>query len=295
MAVRKSNRGDLVYDRWVFLGANAAGQSNVYLTPPELDIAIGNAINLTLSIELTGVGAGCSPTTGPQIAAECAVAATDLSAAYKHLGYVVEHVDRKRYTASTIFGENNADLASRYARGYLRLRFTNTDAVNAAYIRVRLWASLELADGTNASATVRQEERATNSSSPFLWSDEVLFLDPTVTTGASHWTMSAAQTLPMRDKTFASYTTDYAILGAGAAEIDYERTVMPTEIDAAWQAMNPTPIALAGPSGYITRSFAADGTTSLAPRGYQRIHIRNTDAANWIAVRARTWAHVSGN
>ena len=284
----------MVFDKCVFLGANAAGQPNTYTTPPELDIAIKNAINVSLTAEITGVGAACSAPTGPSIAVECAVAATDLPAAYKHIGYVVEHVERKRYTASIVFVENNANLGSYYARGFLRLKFTNTDAVNPAFIRVRLWADLESADGGHAEVVTRDADPSAMAGAPFLWSDEVLYLDPTGATGATHWTMSAADTLPMRDRTFASYTVDYAVLGAGTAEVDFERTVMPTEIDAAWQAMNPAPVALTGPSGYITRSFAADGTTSLAPCGYQRVHFRNTHAAQWIAIRARTWAHCTG-
>ena len=289
----RTTRGTLVFDTFVALGVSGGARPNVWTSPPEWDIAIRNAVNAGLTAEITGVGAACSATTGPAITAECAVAATDLPTAYANLGTVVAHVERTRYTASAVFGENNANLAARYARGWMRIKITNTDAVNTAFVRIRLWVSLETSDGEYIDASVRGA-LATDAVSPFLWSDEMILLDGTAAAGASHWTMSAGETLPMRDKSFAAYTVDYTVVGSGTAEVDFERTVMPTEIDAAWQPMNPAPVAMAAGTGYITRSFAADGTTTLAPRGYQRVHFRNTHAANWVAIRARTWAHLSG-
>ena len=291
----RTNRGILAYDKWITLGPDIGNDTNVWTSAPELDIAVRNGVNVTLTAEITGVGAACSATTGPAITAECAVAATDLASAYKHIGTVVAHVARTRYSASAVFGQNNANLNTYYARGFLRLKATNTDVANAAYIRIRLWVDLETSTGEHPDVSFREASGDAGADTPFLWCDEMLYLDGTGLAGTSQWTLSAAQTLPMRGRLFAAYTVDYAVVGTGTAEMDFERTAMPTEIDAAWQAMNPTAISLAAGAGYVTRSFAADGTTALAPCGYQRPRFRNIHAANFVAIRVRVWAHLSGS
>ncbi len=294
---RTSKRGELVMDRWFALAANSGGGSpNTATSPPELDVWIGDAVDSTFTLELTGVGAACSATTGPAITAECAVAVSDLDSAYKQVATLVSRVDRKRYSVTVVLGENNADLGSNYPRGSMRIKLTNTDAVNACFVRVRMWANLTRGDGSHIAAVPAGPILPpAGGPAPFLWADKVIYLDGAGGPGTTKWAMSAADVLPMRERTFAAYTVDFAASGTGTAVADFQRTAMPTERDGAWENMLPSAAALAAGSGFVNKSFAADGTSTLAPRGYQRVQFRNTHATDAVVIRARVWAHLSGS
>ncbi len=180
----------------------------------------------------------------------------------------------------------------------MRFRLTNTDAVYAAYVRLRLWIDIEYADGSHATKIdlLSADAVAPDSAAghPQLWADLWVVLDPGQT-----FAIPAPLFLPMNNNTEAYYSLEYAAIGPGAGKIDFQRSAIPTEKDSAWQIMNNPAVALAMArgSGYIHRTFAAEGVVAdeHPARGYQRFFLTNTAGApNWTCLHVRVWAHLSG-
>lgn len=107
-------------DRWVFV---ASGSTGSYVTPPELDIPLDNALNVTLNVDCTGVGPGCTSTA---LVAERSAATTDQDGAWQSIfPIIIAAVARSRTTYSMVFGQNNADQTQSYLRGLMRFRLQN--------------------------------------------------------------------------------------------------------------------------------------------------------------------------
>ncbi len=63
-----AQRGTLIFDGWIYLDNTGLSGNAVWISPPELDVPIGNAKNIAFTAELTGVGQACSSATGPELA-----------------------------------------------------------------------------------------------------------------------------------------------------------------------------------------------------------------------------------
>lgn len=284
-------------DRWVYV---ASGSTPSFVTPPELDIPLDNALNVTLNVDCTGVGPGCSNTV---LVAERSAATTDQDGAWQAIfPIIISAVARSRTTYSMVFGQNNPDQTQSYLRGLMRFHLNNSTGP-FAFVRLRIWVDIEYADGTHLTepnflpADVVAPDA--DPRHPQLWFDDLVVLDDLTAGNCSQWSMPAAMFIPMNNNTKAYYTVETAGSGAGTGGMEFERCAAPTEKDSLWQAMNSSgTVAISSGYGVINRAFGDEVPAGdHAPRGYQRITLKNTAAAatGWVAMRTRIWAHLSGS
>lgn len=310
MAAQQITNGLPWFEQWIPLDdKSSTDHAWQWVSPPELYVDVDNALNITITVEYTGIGPAIADGQ-VHLVVERNAGTSDDPNAWQFQDTILFPMTAGPDSVVRVLGQNNAATSNRYSRGQLRLRLYNDDveAGDYAFVRLRAWIDIEYADGSHSlQAGFSDAERLypdDDPHNPHLWHDGLYFLDgkgaAATDTGAWSWEMPAALFLPMNNNTQAYYTVEYESVGPGAASVQLEiqRSAIPTEVFGAWETMNTaTTLTLARKAAYKHVSFGQNGAAGdKGPMGYQRVRLSNTNvtATNWAAVRVRIWSHICG-